>query len=85
MVTRLDNAELQQYLETAVRDGRFPSVDAAIEEAVRQWKWEMEHLPELDAELEERLQRADEQIARGEVMTVAELREKLGRELGIKL
>ena len=74
MVTRLENAELQQFLEAEVRNGHYVSIDAAIEDAVAQMKYEMEHLPPLDADLEERLTRSDEQIARGEYYTTDQVR-----------
>lgn len=74
MAAQLGNTELQRFLEEAVAAGRFPSVEAAIEAAVTQMKWEEENLPPMDEETQIAVDRADEQYVRGEFHTVEEVR-----------
>jgi Arc/MetJ-type ribon-helix-helix transcriptional regulator len=64
MQVRLTRPELEQFIEEQVRLGRFPSAAAAVAAAVE----EMMRSPtaELDAETVAAINRAEEQIDRGE-------------------
>ena len=64
MQVRLSKPQLEQFITEQVRAGRFPSPDAAVEAAVER----MMHDPrgELDDETVEAINRAEEQIDRGE-------------------
>ena len=59
------NAELRKFLDDEVNAGRFPSHDAAIEAAIVRMKLDRE-LDDLDDLTADAINRAEEQIDRGE-------------------
>ncbi|HYO10606.1 MAG TPA: hypothetical protein VER17_16685 [Tepidisphaeraceae bacterium] len=76
-MVQFSKPELEQFLDEQVRAGRFPSRDAAVEAAVQRMMLEES---ELDEELLDPIDRAEEQIARGEGPDWKEASAKLRRE-----
>jgi Arc/MetJ-type ribon-helix-helix transcriptional regulator len=78
MQLQLKKPELEKFIEDEVRAGHFPSPEAAVEAAVEQMMLEREY--ELDDETAAAINRAEEQIDRGEGIDfkefAAEMRKK---------
>ena len=64
MQVRLTKPQLEQFIAEQVRAGRFPSPDAAVEAAVERMM--QDPMGELDQETVDAINRAEEQIDRGE-------------------
>ena len=65
MSTAFLKPELQRFIDAQVKAGRFASPEAAVEAAVEQMM--LDHAPtELDDETAESINRAEDQIDRGE-------------------
>lgn len=80
-MVRMNKPELEAFLDEQVKAGRFPSREAAVEAAVERM---MVEESELDDETLTAIDRAEDEIARGEALdwkdVSAELRAKyLGR------
>ncbi len=60
MQIQIKNPDLEHFLAEEVRSGRFPSTEAAIEAAIARLKHESE--AELDSEVVEAIERAEQQI-----------------------
>lgn len=75
--------ELQRFIENQVRAGHFASADAAIEAAVEQMMQASE-VDDLDDDTAAAINRAEEQLDRGEGIDfhqfAAEMRRKMGLE-----
>ena len=61
----LNKPELENFIVQQVKEGHFPSPDAAIEAAVEQMMYERNAL-DIDDETAEAIKRAEEQLDRGE-------------------
>ena len=72
--------ELRKFLDDEVTAGRFPSRDAAIEAAVERMKLE-QGSDELDDETAAAINRAEEQIDRGEGIDFHEFAAKMRKKL----
>ena len=70
--------ELQQYVDGLVRDGEFPSADAAVAEAVQQMRMREEKLASLRREIQVSIDELDR--GEGEPWDVEELKAELIRE-----
>jgi antitoxin ParD1/3/4 len=74
------NPDLEAYVEQKIREGRFPSAQAAIEDAVRQAKEREEQLESLKREVRLGLDELDR--GEGEPWNVDEIKERLYRKHG---
>lgn len=77
MQVQLRRPELEKFIDEQVKAGHFPTPEAAVEAAVEHMM--LDH-DELDDETAEAINRADEQLARGEGIDfkqfAAEMRKK---------
>lgn len=64
MEVRLHNPAVEQFIETQVREGHYPSITAAVEAAIERMMSE----EQLDDAAIDAIQRADAQLGRGEGM-----------------
>lgn len=76
------NPELQQFLQSQVDAGNFPTVQAAIEASVRLMQ-EMDATT-LSEETLDAIDEAERQIERGEVYTADEVKRMLSEKLGVR-
>ncbi|HET6246655.1 MAG TPA: hypothetical protein VFE47_03065 [Tepidisphaeraceae bacterium] len=65
MQVQLKRPELQEFIDSEVRAGRFPSADAAIEAAVEQMMFDRA-AEDIDNETAAAINLAEEQIDRGD-------------------
>ena len=65
MQVGLNKPELEKFIVQQVKEGQFPSPDAAVEAAVEKMMYERQDL-EIDDETAEAINRAEEQLDRGE-------------------
>ncbi|MDB5324315.1 MAG: hypothetical protein JWN40_5946 [Phycisphaerales bacterium] len=81
MQVQLRRPELEKFIDDQVRAGHFPSAEAAVEAAVEHMMLDQGADDELDDETAEAINRAEEQIERGEGIDfrqfAAEMRKKL--------
>jgi len=80
MQIKLKKPELERFIDAEVKAGHFPTAQAAVEAAVEQMM--VERIYELDDETAAAINRAEEQIDRGEGIDfkqfAAEMRRKFG-------
>jgi Arc/MetJ-type ribon-helix-helix transcriptional regulator len=80
MQVQLRRPELEKFIDDQVRAGHFPSPEAAVEAAVEHMMLGQSNSDELDDDTAAAINRADEQIARGEGIDfkqfAAEMRKK---------
>jgi antitoxin ParD1/3/4 len=74
------NPELEAYVEQKIREGKFPTAEAAVEDAVRRAKERDEQLTWLRREVRIGLDELDR--GEGEPWDVEELKEQLYRKYG---
>ena len=74
------NPELEAYVEQKIREGKFPTAEAAVEDAVRRAKECDEQLTWLRREVRIGLDELDR--GEGEPWDVEELKEQLYRKYG---
>jgi len=83
MQVEVEKPELAKFIDDQVKAGRFPSAQAAVEAAVEQMMFD-EEFDEIDDETAAAINRAEEQIARGEGIDfkqfAAEMRRKFAAE-----
>jgi Arc/MetJ-type ribon-helix-helix transcriptional regulator len=82
MQVRLNKPQLEQFIVEQVQSGRFPSPDAAVEAAVER----MMHEPqgELNQDTVDAINRAEEQIDRGEGVDFAEFAAALRQKMAAR-
>jgi Arc/MetJ-type ribon-helix-helix transcriptional regulator len=80
MQVELRKPELEQFIADQVRKGRFPSTTAAIEAAVEQMMLDQE-IPELDDATIAAINRADEELERGEGMDFNDFAAKMRKKM----
>ena len=78
MQVQFKKPELEKFIDEEVKAGHFPTPEAAVEAAVEQMMFDRIH--EIDDETADAINRAEEQIDRGEgiefMQFAAEMREK---------
>jgi Arc/MetJ-type ribon-helix-helix transcriptional regulator len=79
---QLKKPELQRFIDEQVKSGRFPSADAAIESAVE--KMMLEDEIELDDETVAAINRAEEQIDRGEGIDFKEFAREMRKKFAAR-
>ena len=83
MQAKISKPELEQFITEQVRDGHYPSPDAAVEAAIERMMQDLTE-DDLDDETVAAINRAEEQLGRGEGIDFAEFAAQMRQRFGAK-